>query len=163
MLRDGEFLTSDAPGSSATVIQRRMHLLDHLGLTPWDAKSANKAGVLAFVHDLRYYGYDSSFGPYMPDGSGRINWAQVHAIHRAIAMHLVDLNEDEPFVFPLIPTSISYFQSAIAPGMDLARERDWAVVEEMWHVAYSVCRLRMPCDFVTIYYTGLALGDHREK
>ena len=125
MLCDGEFLTSDGPGSSAAVKQRRTHLFDHLGVTSWDAKSANKAGALASVHDLRY-GYDSSFGPYMPDGSGRIDWAQVHAIH---PMHLVDLNEDEPFVFPLIPTSISYCQSVIPPWVDLARESDWAGVE----------------------------------
>ena len=141
MLRDGAFLTSDAPGShllSAAEEQMRARLLVHLGLTPCDAKSANKAAALAFVYDLRHYGYDSRFGPYMPDGSGRINWVHVHAIHRAIAMHLVDLDEDEPFVFPPIPISMSYCQSVIPPGMDLSRERDWAGVEGVWHIAYSL-------------------------
>ena len=131
MLRDGMFLTSDAPGSQLSAVeeQARARLLVHLGLTPCDAKSANKAAALAFVYDLRHYGYDSSFGPYMPDGSGRINWVHVHAIHRAIAMHLVDLDEDEPFVFPPIQISMSYCQSVIPPGMDLSRERDWAGVK----------------------------------
>jgi hypothetical protein len=99
----------------------------------------NKAAVLAYVHDPRNYGYDSSFGPYMSDGSGRINWVHLHAIHRTIAMHLVDLREDEPFVpvFPLIPISISYCQSVIPPGMDLTKERDWAGIEERWHCSFS--------------------------
>jgi hypothetical protein len=84
MLHNGTFLTSDAPGSqlSAAADQMRACLLVHLGLTPHDAKSANKAAVLAFVYDLRHYGYDCSFGPYMSDSSGHINWIHVHAIHR---------------------------------------------------------------------------------
>jgi hypothetical protein len=79
--------------------------LIHLGLTQCDTMNINKAAVLAYVHDPRNYGYDSSFGPYMSDGSGRINWVHLRAIHRTIAMHLVDLREDEPFVlvFSLVP------------------------------------------------------------
>jgi hypothetical protein len=144
MLRDGVFLTrhDEAPGSSTTEaeVQMRAYLLVHLGLTPCDTTNANKAAALAFVYDLRNYGYDNSFGPYMPDGSGRINWVHVHAVHRAIAMHLVDLREDdsdEPFVFPLIPISMPYCQSVIPPEMDLAKERDWVGLEGLWHCSFS--------------------------
>jgi hypothetical protein len=55
----------------------------------------------------------------MPGCSGRINWVHVRAIHRAIAMHLVDLNEDEPFVLPLILIGMSYCQSVIPLGWTL--------------------------------------------
>lgn len=137
MLRDGAFLTYHTPGSTEAEVQMRAYLLVHLGLTQCDTTNANKAAALAYVYDLRNYGYDSSFGPYMSDGSGRINWVHLHAIHRAIAMHLVDLREDEPFVFPLIPISMPYCQSIIPPGMDLAKERDWAGVEGLWHCSFS--------------------------
>jgi len=140
MLRDGVFLNEDVPGSTTPdpeEVQMRAYLLTHLGLTPSDATNANKAGALAFVYDLRNYRYDSSFGPFMSDGSGCINWVHVHAIHRTIAMHLVDLREGEPFVFPLIPISMPYCQSIIPPGVDLAKERDWAGIEGLWHCTYS--------------------------
>jgi hypothetical protein len=140
MLRDGVFLTcdDDAPGSSTEAeVQMRAYLLVHLGLTPCDTTNANKAAALAFVYDLRNYGYDSSFGPYMRDGTGRINWVHVHAVHRAIAMHLVDLREDETFVFPLIPISMPYCQSVIPPAIDLSKEHDWAGIEGLWHCSYS--------------------------
>ena len=143
MLRDGVFLAYDPPGSasaassSSMVVQMRAYLLVHLGLTPCDTTNASKAAALGFVYDLRNYGYESSFGPYMPDGTGRINWVHVHAIHRAIAPHLVDLPDDEPFVFPLIPISMPYCQSVIPPGMDLSKERDWAGVEGLWHCSFS--------------------------
>ncbi len=137
MLRDGAFLTNDTPGSTEEEIQMRAYLLVHLGLTPCDTTNSNKAAALAHVYDLRNYGYESSFGPYMSDGSGRINWVHLHAIHRAIAMHLVDLREDEPFAFPLIPISMPYCQSVIPPGIDLAMERDWAGIEGLWHCSFS--------------------------
>jgi hypothetical protein len=137
LLRDGAFLTHHTPGSTEAEVQMRAYLLVHLGLTQCDTSSANKAAALAYVYDLRNYGYGSSFGPYMSDGSGRINWVHLHAIHRAIAMHLVDLREDEPFVFPLIPISMPYCQSVIPPGVDLAKERDWAGVEGLWHCTFS--------------------------
>jgi hypothetical protein len=138
MLRDGVFLAYDPPGSStAAVVQMRAYLLVHLGLTPCDITNASKAAALGFVYDFRNYSYESSFGPYMPDGSGHINWVHLHAIHRAVATHLVDLNEDEPFVFPLIPISMPYCQSVIPSGMDLSMVLDWAGVEGLWHCSFS--------------------------
>jgi len=139
MLRDGVFLNDVVPGSTATVaeIQLRSYLLVHLGLTPNDVTNANKTAALAFVYDIRNYRYDSNFGPFMPDGSGRINWVHLHAIHRTIAMHLVDLRDGEPFAFPLIPISMPYCQSVIPPDLDLANELDWAGVEGLWHCTFS--------------------------
>jgi hypothetical protein len=105
--------------------------LIHLGLTQCDTMNINKAAVLAYVHDPRNYGYDSSFGPYMSDGSGRINWVHLRAIHRTIAMHLVDLREDEPFVlvFSLVPIVVLPERH---PAWDGPRQ-----IEEMWHCSFS--------------------------
>ena len=137
MLRDGVFLNDEAPGSSAAGVQMRAYLLTHLGLTPSDATDTNKAAALAFVYDMRNYRYDSNFGPFLSDGTGRINWVHVHAIHRTVAMHLVDLREGEPFVFPLIPVSMPYCQSVVPPGLDLSKVRDWAGIEGLWHCTFS--------------------------
>lgn len=140
MLRDGVFLNEVVPcGSTPDLeeVQMRAYLLTHLGLTPSDATNGNKAAALAFVYDMRNYRYDSSFGPFMSDGSGRINWVHVHAIHRTIAMHLVDLREGEPFVFPLIPISMPYCQGVIPPGLDLDDKGcDWAGIEGLWHCTF---------------------------
>ena len=137
MLRDGNFLNEEVPGLAEEEVQMRAYLLTHLGLTPRDATNASKAAALAFVYDMRNYRYDSNFGPFTSDGSGRINWVHVHAIHRTVAMHLVDLREGEPFVFPLIPVSMPYCQSIIPPGLDLTKERDWAGIEGLWHCTFS--------------------------
>jgi hypothetical protein len=137
MLRDGVFLDDEAPGATPAEVQMRAYILTHLGLTPSDATNANKAAALAFVYDMRNYRYDSNFGPYWSDGSGRINWVHLHAIHRTVAMHLVDLREGEPFVFPLIPVSMPYCQSIIPFGLDLDKELDWAGLEGLWHCTFS--------------------------
>ena len=138
MLRDGAFLNDGIlpSSSSPTEAQLRAYLLVHLGLTPSDARSVNKAAARAFVYDMRNYCFDGQFGPYLPDGSGRVNWVHIHAIHRAIAMHLVDLRETEPFVFPLIPISMPYCQSIIPLGLDLKKVHDWAGIEGLWHCSY---------------------------
>jgi hypothetical protein len=135
MLRDGTLL-NDTPTTSPTEAQLRAFLLVHLGLTPSDAKNLNKAAVRAYVYDMRQYCSEASFGPYLPDGSGRVNWAHLHAIHRVIAMHLVDLRESESFVFPLIPISMPYCQSIIPPALDLKRPHDWAGIEGLWHCSF---------------------------
>jgi hypothetical protein len=137
MLRDGIFLNDEAPGSTPAEVQMRAYLLTHLGLTPSDATNASKAAALAFVYDMRNYRYESNFGPYLSDGNGLINWVHLHAIHRTVAMHLVDLREGEPFVFPLIPVSMPYCQSVIPPGLDLDKERDWAGIDGLWHCTFS--------------------------
>ena len=137
MLRDGVFLNDDVPGFTAAELQMRACLLVHLGVTPNDATNASRAAALAFVYDMRNYRYENNFGPYMSDGSARIDWVHLQAIHRTVAMHLVDLSEGEPFEFPLIPVSMPYCQSIIPPGLDLNKERDWAGIEGLWHCTFS--------------------------
>ncbi|KAH9080329.1 hypothetical protein EDB83DRAFT_2513237 [Lactarius deliciosus] len=136
-LRDGTLLNDGSLPLSQTEAQLRAYLLVHLGLTPSDARSIDKAAARAFVYDLRNYCFEGSFGPYFPDGSGSVNWVHLHAIHRVVAMHLIDLRETELFVFPLIPMNMPYCQSIIPPGLDLKKTHDWAGIEGLWH--YSFC------------------------
>ena len=136
MLRDGTLLNDGSLPTTMTEAQLRAFLLVHLGLTPRDATSVDKATARAFVYNMRNYCLDRDFGPYLPDGSGRVDWVHLHAIHRVIAMHLVDLHETDPFVFPLIPMSMPYCQSIIPPGLDLKNEYDWAGIEGLWHCSF---------------------------
>ncbi|KAI9460482.1 hypothetical protein BJY52DRAFT_1148041 [Lactarius psammicola] len=136
MLRDGTLLDDGSLPSSTTEAQLRAYLLVHIGLIPSDARNVNKAAARAFVYDLRNYCFDGSFGPYFPDGNGCVNWVHIHAIHRTMAMHLVNLRETEPFVFPLIPMSMPYCQSVIPQGLDLKKVNDWAGVEGLWHCSF---------------------------
>ncbi|KAI9443387.1 hypothetical protein H4582DRAFT_1808368 [Lactarius indigo] len=136
-LRDGTLLNDGSLPLSRTEAQLRAYLLVHLGLTPSDARSIDKAVARAFVYDLRNYCFEGSFGPYHPDGNGHVNWVHLHAIHRTVATHLVDLRETELFIFPLIPMSMPYCQSIIPPGLDLEKAHDWAGIEGLWH--YSFC------------------------
>ena len=109
--------------------------LINLGLTTRDPRSVNKASTHALVYDMRNYCFEASFGPYLPDSSGRVNWmhctqlTHLHAIHRTLATHLVDLHESELFIYPLIPMSIPYCQSIIPPGLNLEKVYDWAGIE----------------------------------
>ena len=136
MLRDGTLLNDGTPPSCSTEAQLRAYLLVHLGLTPSDARSLNKAAARAVVYDMRNCSLDCGYGPYLPDGSGRVNWVHLHAIHRTLATHLVDLHESELFIFPLIPMSMPYCQSIIPTGLNLDEVHDWAGVEGLWHCSF---------------------------
>ncbi|KAI9464950.1 hypothetical protein BJY52DRAFT_1202512 [Lactarius psammicola] len=159
-LRDGALLNDGSLPSTPTEAQLRAYLLVHLGLTPSDARSVDKAAARAFVYDLRNYCFEGSFGPYLPDGSGRVNWVHLHAIHRAVAIHLVDLRETEQFVFPLIPMSMPYCQSIIPPGLDIKKVYDWAGIEGLWHCSFCFVDHRELLQFNN-HAVGVARPDDR--
>ena len=91
-MNEGKISAFQSGAGKPPEAQLRACLLVHLGLTPSDARSANKAAARAFVYDLRYYSFENNFGPYLPDGSGRVNWVHLQAIHRVFAMHFIDLH-----------------------------------------------------------------------
>ncbi|KAH8997404.1 hypothetical protein EDB92DRAFT_2101458 [Lactarius akahatsu] len=167
MLRDGALLNGTIP-LSPTEAQLRACLLVHLGLTPSDARSVNKAAARAFVYDLRNYFSDGGFGPYLPDGSGRVNWVHLHAIHRVVAMHLVDLREIEPFVFPPIPMSMPYCQSIVPLGLDL-KVHDWAGIEGLWHCSLcfvdhrQLLRFRDTFRVLPVYFRVIGFEEDPER
>ncbi|KZT19986.1 hypothetical protein NEOLEDRAFT_1182915 [Neolentinus lepideus HHB14362 ss-1] len=119
--------------------QLRAKLHTYYGLTPSDAKSINKIGSRAFVYNMRNYKWDNEFGPFAMDGSGRVNWLHVRALHHCMSLHLVDMSEDEEFVFTIFPMSLPYCQTILPAGLDLSTVQDWAGIQGEWVVSFCFC------------------------
>ena len=87
MLRGGALLNDEILLLLSTEAQLCAHLLVELGVTPSYSRSVIEAATHAFVYGLRNYCLDHSFGPYLSDGSCRLNWV----------MQFIDLCETELF------------------------------------------------------------------
>ncbi|TDL17728.1 hypothetical protein BD410DRAFT_882839 [Rickenella mellea] len=68
---------------------RLAQLHTYFGLTLQDADRKRQAESRGFIYDLRNYTSASNWGPYLPDGTGRVNWAHVRAVHQDMAMHSI--------------------------------------------------------------------------
>jgi hypothetical protein len=155
---------ADALGLSAEDCALRARLHTYYGLSEDDAHSASRVASRGRVYSMRNYTFENAFGPFMPSppasaslfgnqnmtgASGGeededeqrlvVNWEHVRALHHVMSMHVVDLKEEDEFVYVLFPMSMPYCQSMIPPGLDLDTERDWAGVEGVWHVAFAFC------------------------
>lgn len=139
VLRGGKFLHDDEWMPSAEGQQLRARLHAQFGLTPEDTKASRRVDSRAFVYDMRRYDWQNHFGPFLPDGSGRVNWVHVQAIHHVVSMHVVDVREEEDFIFTIFPMSMPFCQPIIPEGIDLDQEEDWAGIEGMWTCAYCFC------------------------
>lgn len=119
--------------------QLRAKLHTYYGVTPSDAKTASKIESRAYVYNMRNYKWDNEFGPFMMDGSGRVNWLHVRAIHHCMSLHLVEMTEEEEIVFTIFPMSLPYCQSILPGGADVGGVQDWAGIEGEWVVSFCFC------------------------
>ncbi|KAI0043955.1 hypothetical protein FA95DRAFT_331717 [Auriscalpium vulgare] len=136
ILRSGALLSDTLWPATPTEAQLRARLHAYFGLAPRDAHRTSKVASRGYVYDMRHYKFDNDFGPYMTDGSGRVNWVHVQAIHHTLSMHLTDLAEDEEYVYAIYPMSLPYCQPIVPPDLDLSVEKDWAGVEGLWNLAF---------------------------
>ncbi|THH18366.1 hypothetical protein EW146_g2599 [Bondarzewia mesenterica] len=136
MLRNGALLDHTLWELSEEEEQLRARLHTYFGLTPRDVHRERKIEALAYVYDMRHYQYDNEFGPFMPDGSGCVNWVHLQALHHAVSMHCVDIDESTEFEFVILQMSMPYCQSVIPVGLDLDVEKDWAGIEGIWRCAF---------------------------
>lgn len=138
VLRGGLFLHHDEWTLSAEEQQLRARLHTYFGLTPIETQisSGLRTKSRAYVYDLRHYSWLNHFGPFHMDGSGRVNWIHMRALHHVVSMHVVDLGDNEEFIFTVFPMSLSFCQPIIPEGMDLDQERDWAGVAGYWSCTY---------------------------
>lgn len=140
MLRGaGTFLHHDKWTPTSRELQLRARLHTHFGLTPIDTKPARRVESRCLVYDMRRYNSENSYGPFLQDGSGRVDWTHMRAIHHCISMHVVDIPETEDFAFTVFPMSLPFGQPVIAPDTDLDQEDDWAGVEGIWSCTYCFC------------------------
>jgi len=138
VLRDGTFLHHDERTFSAEDQQLRARLHTYFGLTLIETQisSGLRTNFRAYVYDQRHYSWLNHFGPFRMDGSGRVNWIHMRAIHHVISMHVVDLGDNDEFIFAVFPMSLPFCQPIIPEGMDLDQEQDWAGVAGYWSCNY---------------------------
>ncbi|TFK52690.1 hypothetical protein OE88DRAFT_1658096 [Heliocybe sulcata] len=139
LIRGGDIFDHTTWMPSPEEQQLRAKLHTHYGLTPSDAKSYSKIACRAFVYNMRNYKWDNEFGPFSMDGSGRVNWLHVRAIHLCMSLHVVDMPEEEDFVFTIFPMSVPYCQTILPVGVDLNAEQDWAGIQGEWVVSFCFC------------------------
>ncbi|PCH39840.1 hypothetical protein WOLCODRAFT_66963 [Wolfiporia cocos MD-104 SS10] len=118
----------------------RLHT--YFGLTARDYQPARRTTSRGFVYAMRHYRRENGYGPLLMDGSGRVNWEHVQAIHHVMSMQIVPPREETELgqsLFTIYPMSLPYCQSVIPEGVDLGRERDWAGVEGSWQCSFCFC------------------------
>ncbi|KAJ8483358.1 hypothetical protein ONZ51_g4756 [Trametes cubensis] len=137
MLRGSTLLEHDEWELSAEERQLRARLHTYFGLTARDFQHEHRTASRAFVYAMRNYKYDNDFGPFMMDGSGRVNWVHIRAIHHVMSMHIVPTTEEtENAEFNLFPMSMPWTQSIIPGDMELDQEQDWAGVTGRWQCSF---------------------------
>ncbi|KZT67309.1 hypothetical protein DAEQUDRAFT_713802 [Daedalea quercina L-15889] len=142
LLRGGTFLEHQLWEPSDEERQLRCRLHACYGLTVVDYRQENLTRSRAFVYEMRRYTWGNDFGPFQTDGSGRVNWEQVQAIHHIMSMQVVPPQEDaegEQTVFTIFPLSLPYCQSILPANVDLSQEQDWAGVAGEWQCSFCFC------------------------
>lgn len=136
-LGGGKFLEHSQPSDEE--VQLRSHLHTCYGLTMADYDPAKRVESRAYVYAMRRYKWDNEFGPFMMDGSGRVNWEHMLKIHHVVSMQIVEPYEPtdaERWGMTLYPMSLPYCQSIIPEGLDLNQVDDWAGVAGIWRCTF---------------------------
>ncbi len=143
MLRGSTLLEHEEWALSDEERQLRARLHTYYGLTARDFQPAARKASRVFLYAMRHYKYDNDFGPFMMDGSGRVNWVHMRAIHHVMSLHIVPPLEipagADPASFTLFPMSLPWTISVIPEGVNLDEERDWAGVTGRWQCSFCFC------------------------
>ena len=118
--------------------ERQLHARLHVyfGLTPRDSEFGRRVASRAYVYSMRNCTAASGYGPFARDGSFRVNWVHVQAVHHAVSMHLVRGFDDEG----VMPMSMPYIQPVLIPLLqDADGGQDWAGISGMWRCSFCFC------------------------
>lgn len=138
LLGDGAFLEREswkALSEEEEQLLSRLHAL--FGLTRRDLDPEGRRASQAFVYSLRHHTAQRAYGPFMPDGSMRVDWVFVWILMHDLGMLLVDTDGEDGESFYVCPLNILFCQSIIPRGLDLDKEDDWACMEGLWSVRYG--------------------------
>ena len=131
LLRSSAFLDIAPWSPTEDEIQLRAHLRTLIGPSPLDYQPQRRLESRAAVYALDRYSVRNSFGPFLADGSGHVNWEQLYAVHHVVAMHVVGENT-VPDAWTIIPLSMPFTQ-----GIAVSHETmDWAGVSGRWQFAF---------------------------
>ncbi|KDQ50483.1 hypothetical protein JAAARDRAFT_141889 [Jaapia argillacea MUCL 33604] len=126
-------------------LQLRAVLHTHYGLTLQDSKRWRHVESRAFVYNMRNYKDENDFGPFLMDGSGRVNWVHVKAVHHVMSMHIEEVDRDgddnggEEFAYTIYQMSLAYCHSVLSPTVGTQEQSDWAGVAGRWIVSFAFC------------------------
>ncbi|KAH8091065.1 hypothetical protein BXZ70DRAFT_954171 [Cristinia sonorae] len=140
LLRGGKFF--DHPQWSVSPKERALRAQLHtlFGLTADDFRPPRRVESRGFVYAMRNYKEVNDYGPFLMDGSGRVNWEHILYIQHCISMHLIPPGAvDTENAFSISPLSLPFCQSVIPRELNLDTVQDWAGVEGGWHCSFAFC------------------------
>ena len=118
----------------------RLHV--YFGLTPRDSEPGRRVASRAYVYSMRNCTAESGYGPFARDGSFRVNWVHVQAVHHAVSMHLVGArdvgDDDDDEDDEVVPMSMPYIQPVLILLED-SDGQDWAGISGMWRCSFCFC------------------------
>ncbi|KAF9465325.1 hypothetical protein BDZ94DRAFT_1254290 [Collybia nuda] len=153
LLRGGKFLEEVGPSADPAERQLCARLHTYFGVTHADAKPPARVQSRACVYDMRNYRWDNEFGPF--DSQDCVDWVHLQALHHVVSMHVVDLSEDEDFVFAIFPMSLPFTQIVMPGGVNPDEVEDWAGVGGLWRVSFCFCDHR---DLIKYNQSSIADG-----
>ena len=132
--------TSGQEGPDPDLDMEQTHMVSRLklyaGLEAIVSTPSRRLRARSFVYDLRNYHRRNDYGPFIPDGSGRVHWKHLYAIHEVIAMNIMDFVESDQ---PGLPMSMRHIQPQSIPRSKNGDARDWAGLEGKWQVIFCFC------------------------
>lgn len=137
LIGDGAFLEREsweALSGEEDQLLARLHAL--YGLTRRDFRSERRRASQAFVYSLRHHTAQRAYGPFMPDGSKRIDWVFISMFALDLGRLLVDTDDKDGECY-FYPLGLMFSQSIIPRGLNLDKEDDWAGMEGLWSVRYG--------------------------
>ncbi|KAH9851741.1 hypothetical protein C2E23DRAFT_828981 [Lenzites betulinus] len=137
MLRNSTLIEHEEWDLSSEERQLRARLHTYFGLTSSDFRYEKRTTSRMFVYAMRNYKYDNDFGPFMMDGSGRVNWVHLRAIHHVMSLHIVPTTEEAAAAeYSLFPMSMPWTQSILKNWINLDEDPDWAGVTGRWQCSF---------------------------
>ncbi|KAF8520345.1 hypothetical protein BU17DRAFT_65370 [Hysterangium stoloniferum] len=89
-----------------------------------------------FVYNLRHYHHRNDYGPFLPDGSGCVNWGHIFMIQLVITMNVMSIASPEQLGLLMNLTSL---QPRSPADCGVTDKRDWAGITGKWQVIFCSC------------------------
>lgn len=84
-----------------------------------------------FTYNLRHYHHLNDYGPFLTDGTCRVNWKHLFMVQEVLAMNIMDFMDNHQSEFPMD-------MKHIQPGSN-TDENDWAGITGTWQVVFCFC------------------------
>ncbi|CAL1712181.1 unnamed protein product [Somion occarium] len=115
-------------------IRARIHT--YFGLTAKDLQQPRRTEARGQVYAMRNYKPLNFYGPFLKDGSARVDWEMMSHIHLVMSIHVVPPIIYDGFRYIIYPMCLPYCQSEIPRGIDLDKEVDWAGITGTWKCSF---------------------------